>query len=355
MKNNYQSNGRGGFSLFNLLGFAFAVILTVGYLSKNGIDLRPNSDTNYASAAFGNENDVNEGKPIVLKPRSAAESEEDYRMPSNYNRRDSKGLIRKDARVEEWIETFSPFAIKEAMNNGVPAGVALSIGVTKIKSGADITNLSTFIGTIIEPLVEIKQTASRRYRNDYFKYSANSELWLEGLGKIGEYSESELKRNMSRYHLSDYDRTVRQKLIGGYTGETEEDRKAEYVADEVAVSSYERKSVSEENTNRGDRRSKREEYEALYDEMVGREVAKEIAKEKLKSNKYLTDEDMARLVEETNVKTEEVLDKKLAFPGRSVNPDHPDAKELMDITNPDNSQAREDLYQKRLKERKRSR
>ncbi len=355
MKNNYQSNNRGGFSLFNLLGFAFAVILSVGYLNKNGVNLRPDDQPTYAMASMAGDGASTEVSPIKVSPRTSSASEENYSMPKTYNRRDSKGLIKKNAQIEEWIETFSPFAVKEAMNNGVPAGVALSIGIAKIKAGADITNLSTFVGTIIEPLVEIKQTASRKYRNNYFKYSANSELWVEGLSKIGEYSESELKRNLSRYSLSDYDRAVRQKLIGGYAADTEEDRKAEYVADEVTVSDYERRSVAEDNTRRGDRASKREEYDALYEEIVGREVAKEIAKKELKTNKYLTDEDMARLIEETNTKTEKVLDKKLAFPGRKINPNHPDAKDLQDITNPDNSQAREELYQKRLKERKRSR
>ena len=96
-------------------------------------------------------------------------------------------------------------------------------------------------------------------------------------------------------------------------------------------------------------------WEAEYDEMVGREVAKEIAKEKLKSNSYISEEDMARLVEETNVETSKVLESKLSFPGRKVNKNHPDAAKMNDITKPKNSQAREELYQKKLKARKASR
>ncbi|GJM32834.1 MAG: hypothetical protein DHS20C18_18350 [Saprospiraceae bacterium] len=360
MKNNYNSNPRGsGLSLFNILGFAFAVILMVGYLNNNGFNLRPDGSdgekTTFLSASINPDGSVREGKDIVLEPRNATYKEDDYSMPSAYNRRDSKGLVRKNANIQDWIEAFSPFAVKEAVNNGIPAGVALAVGVTKIKSGADITDISTFIGTIIEPLLDIKHNASRNNRNNYFKYSANSKLWAEGLGKIGQYSEKEIKQNMSRYGLSDYDKAVRQKLIGGYADESETDRRAEYVADEVTVTSYERKYVEESQHEEIDRSSKREEYEALYEEMVGREVAKEIAKKELKTNKYLTDEDMARLVEETNTKTEKVLENNLAFPGRKINPDHPEAKDLMDITDPSNAQAREELYQKRLKERKRSR
>ncbi|MFM9948257.1 MAG: hypothetical protein ACKV1O_09990, partial [Saprospiraceae bacterium] len=89
-----------------------------------------------------------------------------------------------------------------------------------------------------------------------------------------------------------------------------------------------------------------------YDEIVGSEVAKEAARKKLKSGRYLTEEDLTRLVEETDQETAKALKSKLAFPGRKVNPNHPDAAKRLDITDPKNTQAREELYQRKLKEKR---
>ena len=86
--------------------------------------------------------------------------------------------------------------------------------------------------------------------------------------------------------------------------------------------------------------------------MVGREVAREIAKKKIKSGKYIGEEDMDQLILDTNDETEKVVDNKLTLLGRKINKKHKDAEKMLDITDKKNAAAREELYQKKLKENK---
>ena len=157
---------------------------------------------------------------------------------------------------------------------------------------------------------------------------------------------------MQEYRLDYYDQQVRTALVEGTKVAPEMDRQASYVADEVSSHIVKRRIANEQETrNNSSRTAKVEEWENYYDEAVGREVAKEIAKRKLKTGKYLTDEDMGRLVEEANVETQKVLKNNLSFLGRDINRNHPDAPEMLDITKPDNAQARQELYQKKVRER----
>ncbi len=67
------------------------------------------------------------------------------------------------------------------------------------------------------------------------------------------------------------------------------------------------------------------------------------------AGKAKIEKDLSRLVEETDQETAKALKSKLAFPGRKVNPNHADAAKRLDITDPKNTQAREEVYQKKLK------
>lgn len=372
MKNMYNNPSKrsGGSFLFKGLGFLFAVILTVGMLDKAGlnISLKEGDEVNrntFAQASMGGElpyakeeEGLNKKRVVIVADEPAIRPTNHYATPQSYaissNVSSEKKGLNRNIKVEDWIENFSDVAVEQAMSRGIPAGVALAVGVAKIRDGININDWNSFMEEVIEPLAAAKFQASKNDIKSYFKYSANSEKWAEGLGSTGDFSSQTLKSLMKEYALRDFDHEVRNKL----SNDPEVEQKAREVAEEVTFaikeSRWERRkaTTTESKKNVAD---KTEQWESEYDEMVGREVAKEIAKKKLKTNKYISEEDMARLVEETNVETSGVLNQKLAFPGRKVNENSPKAESLKDITNPKNTQAREELYQQKLKERKTAR
>ncbi len=369
MKNIDNSPRRnGGSLLLRSLGFLFAVILFVGMMDKAGVNIslddQGTSSAQVAHMGVGESTSMEAPAPSTPRNRIIVADEPEVRPTRSYSTPKAYDITSKASKrkgldrsitVEDWIEGFSDLAVEQAMDRGIPAGVALAVGVSKINDGVNISNWNSFMEEVIEPLAAAKFQASRKQIKAYFKYSANSEKWAEGLGNTGDFSASTLKKVMKKYALRDYDYEVRNKL----STDPEVEKRAREVAEEVTYAMKEsrwearKKAVADQSRSREMKST--EIWEAEYDDMVGREVAKEIAKKKLKSNSYISEEDMARLVEETNVETSKVLDSKLSFPGRKVNKDHPDAAKMKDITNPKNSQAREELYQKKLKARKASR
>lgn len=369
MKNIDNSPRRnGGSFLLKSLGFLFAVIIFVGMMDKAGVNISLDdqgaANAQVAHMAVGENSTLEEPPAAPARNRIIVADEPEVRPTRSYSTPKSYDISSKTSRskgldrsitVEDWIQGFSDLAVEQAMDRGIPAGVALAVGVSKINDGVNISNWNSFMEEVIEPLAAAKFQASRKQIKAYFKYSANSEKWAEGLGNTGDFSASTLKKVMKKYALRDYDYEVRNRL----STDPEVEKRAREVAEEVTYAMKEsrwearKKAVADRSKAREMRNT--EIWEAEYDEMVGREVAKEIAKEKLKSNSYISEEDMARLVEETNVETSKVLDSKLSFPGRKVNKNHPDAAKMNDITKPKNSQAREELYQKKLKARKASR
>ncbi len=364
MYNNSPRNNGGSF-LLKGLGFLFALIIFVGMMDKAGINISLPEEEGFeegiAKASVGESATTtvaDDRNRVVVGDEPELRRTRSYEAPKSYDisskKSNASSRLDRNISVEDWIEGFSELAVEQAMDRGIPAGVALAVGVSKVQEGVNISNWNSFMEEVIEPLAAAKFQASRKEIKSYFKYSANSERWAEGLGTTGSFSTKSLKGVMKKYALRDFDYEVRNRL----SSDPEVEQKAREVAEEVTFAIKEsrwesrKKAVaSENNTNEV---SKEEVWEAEYDEMVGREVAKRIAKDKLKSNQYISEEDMARLVEETNVETSKVLrqENKLSFPGRKVNEKHPEAKKLKDITNPRNKQSREELYQQKLKERK---
>jgi len=349
------------------LGFLFALIIFVGMMDKAGINISLPEEEGFeegvvkASVGESTAKEVADDRNrVVVGDEPELRRTRSYEAPKSYDinskKSNSSSRLDRNISVEDWIEGFSELALEQAMDRGIPAGVALAVGVSKIQEGVNITTWNSFMEEVIEPLAAAKFQASRKEIKSYFKYSANSERWAEGLGTTGSFSTKSLKGVMKKYALRDFDYEVRNRL----SNDPEVEQKAREVAEEVTFAIKESRWESRKKAVASERKTsevaKEEVWEAEYDEMVGREVAKKIAKEKLKSNQYISEEDMARLVEETNVATSKVLqqENKLSFPGRKVNEKHPDAKKLKDITKPRNKQSREELYQQKLKERKAS-
>lgn len=345
---------RGSNRLFSALGLIFAGILAIGLLSKAGVKINlPGEDSGSASglmsASMDDSGASENGGVVVLPPKGEKGTEYDSDFvpktprdkPSRSSGRASSG---GDVNAEAWIERFSETAVQQAVSKGIPAGIALAVGLMEIQSGKSINNWNDFMNRVIKPLVKLKEQSASGDLRSYFKYSANSDRWAQGLDEADLYKATALKKTLSSYDLSAYDHQVKARLAQ----EEEIERQAEYVASEVTTSirKKSRSAAVEDEETEAPRASNR------YDEIVGSEVAKEVARKKLKSGRYLKEEDLTRLVEETDQETAKALKSKLAFPGRKVNPNHPDAAKRLDITDPKNTQAREELYQRKLKEQR---
>ncbi|MCB0571754.1 MAG: hypothetical protein KDC66_18425 [Phaeodactylibacter sp.] len=361
MRNNYSpGNGTGLGGLLKGLGVITALILLVGLLDKAGVRISVQGQENkgpnayYSSAIPGAASEKADGEVIVVSPEGNSTYEEESWEPVGRSAKASHAT-RQTSAVDDWVGRFSNSAIQQAIRQGIPAGIALAVGITKMEEGVHIDSWQAFMEKVILPLAHIKDSASENDRSSYFKYSANSSRWADGLARNANFSASVLKRNLDRYSLHEYDRAVKEKLSDKDVVDIETERKARAVADEVATSIRNRKAA-----DTGSRRSKdteaadeAAEWENFYDESVGHEVAKEIARKKLKSGQYISEEDMSQLVEETNTETSKVLDNNLSFLGRKINRNKPGAEQKLDISDPGNAQAREELYQRKLQEKRR--
>lgn len=366
MKNHYSQSNKGTGTMggmMRLLGFVFALILVIGMLDKAGLKVSLEgqqsspSDKRYLEAsageAYGQEESGSD--PVYVSPDEPAQRYRQDYSPRSYQEYSSPAPARgaqPGASVDAFISRFAETATVQALNRGVPAGVSLALGIAKLQQGERIDDWQDFMDKVVMPLAQIKANAARDGLQSYFKYSANSSRWLEGLSRQGDYSYNALRQAMQQYRLDTYDAEVRTALTEGTRVNPEMERRASYVADEVASHIVTQRTAFEQQQRSGRRASANtERWENYYDEVVGREVAKEVAKRKLKTGQYITDEDMGRLVQEANAETEKVLKSNLSFLGRDINRDHPDAAEMLDITKPGNSQARQELYQRRLRER----
>lgn len=354
----YPERARRGGGLFSTLGFIFAVILAIGLFSKMGMKVSMDglqgklSEMRAASLEPSSDN-AESGDIVVIPPKGSEETQYDAstftpktpRDLSSSSTRQSERSTNGSFDAEAWIDRFSETAVQQAVSKGIPAGIALAVGIMEMQSGKPINSWKDFMGRVIEPLLQLKEKSASGDLRNYFKYSANSDRWAQGLGEADLYAVNSLKKTISRYDLSDYDRQVSERLAR----EAEIESQADYVGREVSASIRKNSrsaAVEDEEVSVKPSAGNR------YNEIVGEEVAKAVARKKLKSGQYIGEEDLGRLVEETNQEAGKTIKKNLAFPGRKVNPKHPNAAKNMDITDPKNTQAREELYQRKLKEQR---
>ncbi|MCB0631073.1 MAG: hypothetical protein R2824_19520 [Saprospiraceae bacterium] len=368
MKNSYPR--RNGTSPLTVLGFGFAIVMTIGFLKNNGFKLT-RGDVDVFSGTPGVMTANVAGTPtrsdradeIVLDNRKtddydgrSYDNSDAYRSSSSQPR--AARAVRSNVNADEWIAEFHSAAVSQAVSRGVPAALSLAVGLDQLDRGVNILNWTDFVEKVIDPLAQTKQRASGDIRSSYFKYSANSELWAEGLGALGKYSEKELQATMKQFALAAYDEQVRKALVSSrHTGDEATEEQAAYVAEEITsgIRQEKRERPRAETVAIGGHAAdqvREKDEQAYYDEFVGREVAREIARGKLKNGKYIGEADMNRLIEETNTETEEVVKHRLTIPGRKINREHPDAAQMLDITKKENAAAREELYQQKLRENK---
>lgn len=365
MKNDYPRR-RGGNSILNVLGFGFAVILMVGYFKNQGYDFTRSNTGDTPPVYESRMYDTNRAKekPVDIVVENDRSGDYDGRRYDNADayrqsapKQETARRVSRMPRGNDWISEFSSVAVSQAVSRGVPAGLSLAVGLQHLEHGAVIISWSDFVEKVVDPLAKAKQRASGKIRSSYFKYSANSDLWAEGLDVLGKYEEKDILAIMAQYDLQAYDKQVRQAVISGSSPEDITAERARYVAEEVTTHKREteRSRPQREMVAIGgdavDQLREKEE-EAYYNEFVGREVAREIAKSKIKSGKYIGEEDMDELILETNQETEKVIENKLTFLGRKINRKHPEADKMLDITKRENAAAREELYQQKLRENK---
>ncbi len=324
------------FNIFSLFGFACAIILVIGLLKKNGVEIS-RSKVSYAEVP-SHSKVVDKFSVLPVETMKMKEFSDEVKPKPSSSR-----ISTSAPNVNHWIKQFSELAVNQALEKGIPAGISLALGIAKLQSGATIESFNDYINQVIQPLVVAKKNALKEDRSYYFKYSANSDFWAEGLGKTGHYTTSDLKKIIRQYGLETYDQSVRTHITNGTVNPIIE-RQAIETANQLVT----KKSTTLKVDEDAERAAKVEQWRQNYDENVGRDVAKEVARKKLKTGKYLSDEDLQRLVDETTVETEKLLEHKTMMMGRKINPNHPNAAQKSDITNPRNAQARGEIYQQKV-------
>ncbi len=94
--------------------------------------------------------------------------------------------------------------------------------------------------------------------------------------------------------------------------------------------------------------------EGFYDSNIGFEVAREITIRKIRSSNFYestNESQMIKSILKIHKEVDQVLKNNVSFLGREINRNHPDAPEMLDIMKEENAEARQKLYQRKLKER----
>lgn len=343
----YSRKSSGINGLLRLLGAIFALILIIGALDKAGVsivlDKKPQDGVIESRLYGGAEAEAAPERRMSLPERPAAAHDYEAAVGNTQSR------AARDHAPAEWLERFASSARKQALESGVPAGISLAIGLEELKRGKRIDSWDDFMATVIQPLARLKQEVPRDALRTYFKYSANSQRWAQGLGNYSRYSEQQLLDNIRRYGLAKQDDAVTERLLQ----DPETEQRSSTVADEVVAQRNESRSQSVGDSRQAHTETSgdaMEEWEKFYEEEVGHEVAKEVARRKLRSGEYIGEADMEALIEATNQETGEAMQNNIGLLGRKINPDHKDADQMLDITRPENAQARQELYQRKLQE-----
>ncbi|MEM1328116.1 MAG: hypothetical protein AAGI23_19315 [Bacteroidota bacterium] len=339
--------------IFNLLGFACAIIFVAGFLKRSDTEpsLSPLEEMQYEQQEL--QANLNNTGSARLAESSKPVNSAYYTPKSSPRRSTSSSRSSVNVSPDRWIQNFEGIAMSQALEKGIPAGISLAMGIQILQSGVAIQTQQDFIDLVVRPLTHLKTNAPYQDRASYFKYAANSTKWADGLGASGRYSARDLKKILADYNLSYTDRTVRQQIV---RSPKVSERKINYVANEMQDRRAETKEQSEVETVRHpvSRSDKATRWREGYEENVGNEVAKKIARKKLKSGSYITEEDMSQLIDEVNAETATATENKLMFMGRKINRDHKRAGEVTDISNKRNAQARGEKYQEYVKKKQRN-
>ena len=343
--NHAQQNNSSISGLLKLLGAVFALILLIGALDKAGVkvmlDHQPGT-TAYESS---------------LSPTAPAHSDFSNptppKAPATYERavypkrsaRSKDGISGTD--IDNFLDQFASSARKQALEQGIPAGISLAFGIEELKRGQRIESWEDFQEIVVTPLASLKQEVPRDALSRYFKYSANSQRWAQGLGRYSRHAEQQLIANLDSYNLEAEDKAVTEILLQ----QPEDTRRVQQVADEVTATIIHRQTQDEHQQETAQTpKTGTKAWRNFYEEEVGHEVAKEVARKKLRSGQYIGEADMEALIEETNKETASTIRQNIGLLGRKINKGHKDAQQKLDITDPRNAQAREELYQKKLRE-----
>lgn len=330
MKNSTPSSSATGLSsIFKLLGAIFALILTVGALDRAGVRLVQEQETKAAASYIEAPGHTQSGAMPAPEPRfsTVAGSRAARAQVSTPN-------------LSEWAHRFATTARQQALEKGVPAGIALACGLQAIQNGQELDSREAFIEQVIEPLAQLKSQAPRTALSEYFKYAANSEKWAAGLSRYSHYEQQDLLKAIRQYELFREDEMVLAALLQRADIAERAEQAAAKVAERIGSTSQPKDGQSGNAQN----------WRTFYQEEVGHEVAKKAARQQLEAGHYLDKKDLEALAEEANNTTQKALSKNIGLLGRPINRQHPEAGKMLDITKPENVQAREELYQQKLRE-----
>lgn len=198
-------------NVFTLIGFLVAVVLSIGFLQKSNYKLvREGGAVSEASlfapdAAAADAGRTPSDRVSLSEDDNPANDPFDPPALGEYRERSGsagRATANRGNDASEWLSTHGPIAVMEAVRQGVPAGVSLAVGLLQLEQGRLSWN-DNFADKVVTPLARRKQEAPAR-----FKYRANSQPWMQGLGELGLYSEAELERLFRQHNLAAYDAEV---------------------------------------------------------------------------------------------------------------------------------------------------
>jgi hypothetical protein len=199
-------------NVFTLIGFLVAVVLSIGFLQKSNYKLVRDGAAISEASLFSSDGAAADNADHAPSDRISLREEDNpandpFDPPALGEYRERRGSTsrtpaHRSGDASKWLSTHGPIAVMEAVRLGVPAGVSLAVGLLQLEQGRLSWN-DDFAAKIIAPLANRKSEAPAR-----FKYRANSQPWMQGLGELGLYREAELERLFRQYNLGAYDAEV---------------------------------------------------------------------------------------------------------------------------------------------------
>ncbi len=190
--------------VFSLLGFITTVFLVAGYLYKN--NYRFAQDTAAPSEYLHEWEEPSSVARIDESQHFQSTGSPEVRSYASSSRRaptSTPSPASSDSQVESWLEQHARIAVLEAVRSGVPAGVSLSLGIAQLESGY-LHPSDDFIERVVMPLDQLKGSDKRMWSR-YYKYSANSGKWFEGLRAQQHFDRYDLLRIFDTYDLARFD------------------------------------------------------------------------------------------------------------------------------------------------------
>lgn len=182
-----------------LLGFITTVFLMAGYLYKNNYRITQ-TDGSQALASVESKEAADD---FFVQEQQQLQQLATPQVRTTRAQRPTAAAPAQPSDLRDWIDQHASVAVLEAVRQGVPAGVSLSLGIAQVQAGY-LQPTDNFIDRVITPLAQLKERDKRMWSR-YYKYSANSSKWFEGLYTEDYFAELGLAEIFDAYQLARFD------------------------------------------------------------------------------------------------------------------------------------------------------